>query len=117
MLNSEQIKEIAKYLNYSFSHRDYLTHILNSRSTEYGEDWDTEVSELLNEITSAKSNYQAVLSTGGIKRQQISGAYEIEYTESNNNLQGLKTIYYNLLGELFKLIELTPCPTSNYRMR
>ncbi len=117
MLTNEQIVEISKYLNYSFAYREYLTHILNSKSTKHGESWDTEVSDLLTRIATAKSDYESSISEGGIKRTEISGELAIEYMEGSSSLKGLQTLYYNLLGELFRLIELRPYSTSNYKVR
>lgn len=117
MLTNDEVIAISRYLNYSFSHRDHLTEILSSRSTKNGENWDTEVSGLLAAIAVAKASYESSLSDGGIKRTKIDGELEIEYTEGNSRLQGLKAMYYNLLGKLFKLIELSPLPNSNYKVR
>lgn len=117
MLTNEQIKQISEILKYSYSEREYLTNTLNNKSSEFGESWDTEIGEVLTNISETKDQLDILMSQGEIKREEVKGAFQIEYQEGKSELLAVKSVYNNLLGQLYRLIEMRPKSTTSFIIR
>jgi hypothetical protein len=114
-LTSDQIKEIANYLNYEYWEREYLTDLLNARSSRYGLGWDTEVTDLLEQLTDVDT--QIDQSNGDVIESDIDGQFSVKWQENRTGTALLRAKRSKILSGLFRLIEIYPRSISTHLIR
>jgi hypothetical protein len=114
-LSSEQVNQIAKNLNYEYWEREYLTTLLNARSSHYGSDWDDEVTELLDQLTDIDT--QISQSNGDVTESDIVGQLSIKYQENRTAAALLRAKKSKILAGLFRVIEIYPRTNSTHLIR
>lgn len=116
-LTTDQIKQISTYLNYSYSQRILLKDVLDSKSLEYGSTWESEVTSLLSQMTIALDELNEAIALGEIKKYKVDSEYEIEYQDNKSEILGKRTSYNNLIGKLFRLLEIPAQSSSSFLIR
>ena len=104
VFSTAEVKQIADTLNYEFCDREWLTRYLQEGIDQYGTDWETEVRNLLGELTIVTT---ALADTKGeIKKINIDRSLEVEYEEFRGTRAQTEAKRTRIVGQLCRLIGL-----------
>lgn len=114
-LTTEQVTQIAKYLNYEYWQRAYLTSCLTEKSSHYGNDWDEEVGEILIRLIEIESEESS--SVGDVIEVDIVGEIRTKFQDDRTKNSQLRAKKSKILAELFRVIEIYPNSNSSNIIR